>query len=432
MGTIHRNVGTGTHGNTNIGARQGRRIVDAVAGHSDTMPSRLEVGGQALLILWLDLAMHFFDTQLAGHRTRRGRTVASGHNDPDASILKVLHGLPGGRLDWVSYRQQAGQGTVYRQVHDACAFSTQLFGTCLQGLAGHARIGQQGSVAQQQAPPIDPASHSNPRGALELIRFAQRQPLHPGLIDNGMRQWMLTALVKAGGQPQNLFSTKAGCCFDALEYRAPFSEGAGFIDDQRINLAQVLDGRRIAEQYPTASSLARSDHYRHRGRQAEGAGAGDDQHRHSVDQTKHPTGLWPPDSPTNQGQGRDGDDDHHEVAGNDVSQALHRRLRALRLHNHLHDLRKHGFRSDLLRLHHQAAVGVQGCPDERVAHLLQHRQRFASQHGFIDGAFALYDQAIDRDLLSGADAQPIARVHMALRDVLFAAIGIDPPGCLRC
>ena len=57
----------------------------------------------------------------------------------------------------------------------------------------------------------------------------------------------------------------------------------------------------------------------------------------------------------------------HEPAGDAVGHALHRRARALRLRDHLHDLREHGLRADLLGAHDQRAAGVHRRADQLVA-----------------------------------------------------------------
>jgi hypothetical protein len=82
-----------------------------------------------------------------------------------------------------------------------------------------------------------------------------------------------------------------GAASDAFEGRPPFGQRAGLVDDQRVHLAQPLDGRRVAEQDALGRRLAGGDHDRHRRRQPEGAGAGDDQHRDAVDQAEDPALL---------------------------------------------------------------------------------------------------------------------------------------------
>ena len=72
-----------------------------------------------------------------------------------------------------------------------------------------------------------------------------------------------------------------------------------------------------------------ADHDGRGGRQAEGAGTGDDQHRHRRhDGRRH--GV-PREQPPGDGQERQRQDDRDEDGGDAVGQALHRRLGPLRL-----------------------------------------------------------------------------------------------------
>ena len=53
---------------------------------------------------------------------------------------------------------------------------------------------------------------------------------------------------------------------------------------------------------------------------------------------------------------RNGDDGHHEVAGNDIGHALHRCLGTLRLGDHLDDLRQNGVRADPLDVYKRQSL----------------------------------------------------------------------------
>jgi len=63
-----------------------------------------------------------------------------------------------------------------------------------------------------------------------------------------MGQRMFAALVDAGGDPQNLLLAPARRRGGRMERRLAFGKRARLVDDQRIDLAQALDGRRVAEQ----------------------------------------------------------------------------------------------------------------------------------------------------------------------------------------
>ena len=135
---------------------------------------------------------------------------------------------------------------------------------------------------------IDQPSHTNTRARLEGFRLRQGEPYAAGMIDDGVSQRMLAALVEASGQAQHLAGVIGTGAFRTMEYRATFGQRSGFVDNERVDLAEVLDSAGITEQHTATGRLARRDHDRHRRRQPQGAWAGDDQHRHGIDQAEYP------------------------------------------------------------------------------------------------------------------------------------------------
>ena len=108
---------------------------------------------------------------------------------------------------------------------------------------------------------------------------------------------------------------------------------AGLVHDQGVHLAQNLDGLGIAEQHARASSLAGRHHDRHRRREAQGTGAGDDEHRDRVDERIGEAGAGPR-PPDDEGHDRHHDDDRDEPGGDPIGQPLDGGAAALRLAHH--------------------------------------------------------------------------------------------------
>ena len=104
---------------------------------------------------------------------------------------------------------------------------------------------------------------------------------------------MLAALVQARRQPRHFGLGKTRCRYRAVEARLAFRQRAGLVDDQRVDLAEVLDCRGVAEHHALRGRLARRDHDRHRRHQAQCARASDDEHCHGVDQAVDPARLRP-------------------------------------------------------------------------------------------------------------------------------------------
>ena len=102
---------------------------------------------------------------------------------------------------------------------------------------------------------------------------------------------------------------------DRDDARPAFGQRAGLVDHERIDLLQALQRLGRADQHAGARALADADHDRHRRREAERAGAGDDQHRDRGDQRIGERRGRSPDRPGRECQQRDGDHRGHEPAG---------------------------------------------------------------------------------------------------------------------
>ena len=85
-----------------------------------------------------------------------------------------------------------------------------------------------------------------------------------------------------------------------------------------------------------------------------------------------------------------------------------------------------------LRAHHEAASPIHGPADDPVAGLSLDRQRLSRQHRLIDGAPALDDDAVHRNLLAGPDAQHVARLYACEGNVSLLPVGFHPARRFGC
>ncbi len=102
---------------------------------------------------------------------------------------------------------------------------------------------------------------------------------------------------------------------------------------------------------PTDGASTGADHDGHGRGQTQGARAGDDEDRDGVHEGMRQARLGTDQGPDNEGQYGDGDDGGHEPAGDAVRQPLDGGAAALRLADHLHDLREHGLAANALGAH---------------------------------------------------------------------------------
>ena len=110
---------------------------------------------------------------------------------------------------------------------------------------------------------------------------------------------------------------------------------------------------------------------------------------------------------------------------------MNRRATALRLGNHLDDLRQQGFRTNSFCFHYKRAGPVYSRAHDAIAGFLFDRNRFAGDHRFIDRARAFRNHAVHRNLLAGTNTQTIALFDLIERNVVLAAVLCNSPRCFR-
>jgi hypothetical protein len=89
-GALDGHVGASAHGDADVGLRQCRRIVDAVAGHRHLVAFGLQILDDACLVRGQYVGTDFVDAQAAGDGTRRAFVVAGGHDDRQALGVQRL------------------------------------------------------------------------------------------------------------------------------------------------------------------------------------------------------------------------------------------------------------------------------------------------------------------------------------------------------
>src|SRR3546814_20814515 len=100
-----------------------------------------------------------------------------------------------------------------------------------------------------------------------------------------------------------------------------------------------------------------------------------------------------------------------------IGETLDRSPRALRLGNHLDDLRQHGLIADALGPHHEAPGAVDRAAYDLVTRRLLHGHGLARHHRFVDRAASIEHLAVDRHLVARAPAQAIAMLNPLERNL---------------
>ena len=110
---------------------------------------------------------------------------------------------------------------------------------------------------------------------------------------------MFAAAFEAGGEAEQVRvrrNRRSGCTL--IKLRFAFGQRAGFVDHQVSTLSQNLERFGVLDQDAAAGAAAHRHHDRHGRREAERAGAGDDQHGHGVHQRVRQARLRARNEPT--------------------------------------------------------------------------------------------------------------------------------------
>ena len=182
---------------------------------------------------------------------------------------------------------------------------------------------------------------------------------------------------------------------------------------------------------PARCALADPHHDRHRGGEAEGAWAGDDDNRYGGDQRVGEGRRGRPDHPRDERYDRHDDHGGHEPGRYDIGEPLDRRAASLGLGNHVDDAREHGISADFFGPHHQTAGAVDrpaNRPWRPAPSRLAWIRRSPSIHR---RASAFQDDAIDRDAFARSYPEVIADVNLLQWNLFVTPVQNAPRGLRR-
>ena len=144
-----------------------------------------------------------------------------------------------------------------------------------------------------------------------------------------------------------------------------------------------FQGIAASDQHTVLGALPDANHNGGRRRKPERAGAGDDQHRHEIDERMGERRRRSEHEPKREGDRGDSDHGRHEIGRDPIREPGERRFRRLRFFHKADDPSQGHLAPNLGRLDPQASGPIEGGTDHQIAWLLVHRKAFACEHGFI-------------------------------------------------
>ena len=261
-------VGAGSDGHAEVGLGQGGRVVDAVADHGDDPAAGLQSRDPFGLLRGQDLSDDLLDADRGGYRFGGGRGVAGEHPHLEPERLQLRDGFRGSGLDRVGDRDEPHSLPADPHVH-----------RCLAGRGrGRARHreradvdtagGHEGAVADPHLAAAHGRLHALSGNGLESPQLGRGQTAVGGGGHDGLRERVLAAGLRGGGQGEDLLLDPAGRGDDRGDRRAPSGDGAGFVQDDRGQPLRLFQGVTIADEDAKFGGLAGADHHRGRGGQA--------------------------------------------------------------------------------------------------------------------------------------------------------------------
>ena len=153
-------------------------------------------------------------------------------------------------------------------------------------------------------PSID-AANALARRRIEVGASAEASPLLLRRGDDRRRQRMFARPLEAGGEAAAVRRRRSPAPdVTATTARLALGQRAGLVDDQRVDLLQPLERLGVLDQHARLRAAPDADHDRHRRRQPQRAGTGDDQHRHRGDQRVGDARLGAERRPGDEGERR--------------------------------------------------------------------------------------------------------------------------------
>src|SRR5690606_2223092 len=112
----------------------------------------------------------------------------------------------------------------------------------------------------------------------------------------------------------------------------------------------------------------------------------------------------------------------HKISGNSICQFLNGSTAAAGGVYHFYNLRKQGFASHFFSFHQKGLIAVYRSAIYFVVFGFFNRNRFARNHGLINGGFTFSYHAVNRNFIAGSYPQNIAFLYFIYRHLFFLAI----------
>ena len=392
-------------------------VVDTVTDHGDLAPTGLDLLDLARLVLGAHSREVPIDPQFPGDRSRHSLSITGDHDDLDTDPVQRFDSFARLRADLVGQLEPTDHGSVDQDVQDDRPVGPPTVGNLELRLLGER---EQVGTSDLHLRAADPSLDTGRGRRREVRRCGQCEvPLLRG-ADDGLGQGVLTVELGRGSQRQDLVGFEAGDGLDRCHDRLATRQGAGLVEQHRIDGAHAFERQPVLDQQSATGCALGRDRDDQRDRQAQGVRAGDDQHRDGAhDCVVRQTDKRPHDGSDDRGDQREPE----QVPGRLVGDALSPRRGRLGLRDEPLNSRKSGLVAGGGDLDTEAGVGRHGAGGYRIALAAGDWARLAGDHGLIDLGPTVSDGAIGGNAPSGSDHDDVSDAQLARSDDLDPITG---------
>ena len=392
------------------------------------MALRLELLDVLCLVFRQDTGDDLGDVHAAADGLRRARIIARQHDNIDAHRAETGDGLAARRLLHVSSGEDADHAVVFGKDQRRTAVIRQRgqvrFIRCkVDSLLRHELV-----IAGRVNVAVGLSFNTTAKERLEIRHGLRCDAPLPSCRHHGLCQRMLTALLEARGNGEELLLRDAVDRRDIRDHRTALRDRASLIHDDCVDGLCDLERLARLDEDAVLCPLARTDHDGDRRREAQGAGARDDENADGNRERELDARAHGQPGGTRQHGNRD--DRWHKDASNLVSHARNRCLRGTRLVDEADDLADRRVLADALRAEMDGSLLVDCGRSDLVARLFLDRDRLTRDGRLIDACRARKHDTICRDALTRAHDDLVARHKLLSRNGLLHAAAHDT-GLLR-
>ncbi len=326
---LQRHVRAARHGHAHVGGGQRRRVVDAVADHGDALAALAKLCHAGHLRLGGQLGLAGVDAGPRRGDGHRRRVIAREQNHALAQGPQPGDGLARVRAGRIDQADHAAGALALGDPGQAEPPGGELRTRFIErGRDAHAAVPQQTARAHQQPrlafTRLDAAAGQ--RGSLRALAPLQAATLRRAAQRLGHR--VGGRALRLRGQPQQRLVVAVAD--DLLHREAALADGAGLVEQHGVHAREPLQGLAALHQHAQGRGAPYGRGDRHRCRQAQRAGAGDDEYGGRYQRGVEPGG--PRELPAEGGEQCDAHHRWREHRGHAIRQALDLgagRLRAL-------------------------------------------------------------------------------------------------------